>query len=330
MDDIYQDRFVGVKPAWHRKGITFGARMTAADAIREAKLDIPVGLSQMTNVDGDVVPKRFTTVRLDMVPGTPGRVLGQGMRTGYEVVQNVDLFTFFDAVISVDEAVYVSAGILGSTAARIFIVAELAESMWVEKEQYRQYIVLHTGHTGRYSIQAMATTVQVVCANTYQMALRDVRKTGGASVRIRHTSNALVRLQEAHEIIGLSNQHFQDTEQLFQALARRRVTSTVSNDFVQALFGSRPEAAGEDASKRTREKRDAVLAAKAANPNERVRRSYWGLVAATSEVVDHQPSLFTRRPDDVRFALTSGTGVVLKQKALALAIEMSGVQSHGK
>ncbi len=115
--------FFSVKEkAWHGLGQTVSDYPNSAEALKHAGLDYSVekrrlftydNENNVANEDTDIiiseieVPNYFATIRTDnqQVLGVVGK--------DYEVIQNVDAFIFFDAIIGGDGIQYETAGALG-------------------------------------------------------------------------------------------------------------------------------------------------------------------------------------------------------------------------
>lgn len=115
--------FFSVKEkAWHGLGQIVSDYLTSAEAIKHAGLDYTVEKRRLftydnennaANEDTDIiipeieVPNFYATMRTDteQVLGVVGR--------DYEVIQNVDAFSFFDAIVGGDGIQYETAGALG-------------------------------------------------------------------------------------------------------------------------------------------------------------------------------------------------------------------------
>ncbi len=126
--------FFSVKEkAWHGLGKIVQEYPTSAEAIRFAGLDYTVEKRKLFtydnennngNPDTDIiipeieVPNFYATLRTDteQVLGVVGK--------DYEIVQNKDAFTFFDAIVGGEGIMYETAGALGK-GERIFIAAKL-------------------------------------------------------------------------------------------------------------------------------------------------------------------------------------------------------------
>lgn len=88
---------------------------------------------------------------------------------------------------------------------------------------------LTTSHDGYGSITAAFTPVRIVCNNTLNAALRNHTN----SIKIRHTANAKDRLEQAHKVMGISNQHSVQLETIFYRLTSVRVTDPELQKLIQ-------------------------------------------------------------------------------------------------
>lgn len=233
------DSFFSVKEkAWHGLGQIVTDYPTSAEAIRFAGLDYEVEKKPLfTKADmllaGEAglvvgaeqldVPDYYATVRTDnnAVLGVVGK--------DYEVVQNRDAFSFFDSIVGGDGILYETAGALGD-GERIFITAKLPDYIRVGREDLiEQYLFLTTSHDGSGSITAAFTPIRIVCANTLNAAMH--RKSN--TVKIRHTSGAKERLEEAHKLMGICNTLGIQLENIFNQWSKVRITDREVKKLVQ-------------------------------------------------------------------------------------------------
>lgn len=234
-----QYSFFSVKEkAWHGLGKIVEGYPTSREAIEYAGLNYIVekrplftydGENQRADPETDVVipeievPDYYATVRADNdnVLGVVGK--------DYQVVQNADAFSFFDAIVGGDGIQYETAGALGK-GERIFITAKLPHYIKVgNNDLIEQYLFLTTSHDGYGSITAAFTPVRVVCANTLNAAMRS--HTG--AVKIRHTVGAKERLEQAHKVMGISNRLSIELEQVFNRWARVRIADGEVKKLIQ-------------------------------------------------------------------------------------------------
>lgn len=216
------------KKAWHGLGTIIEQYPTSAEALRFAGLDYNVekrSLFTLDNTDSvsKIVPDYYATIRTDNenVLGVVGK--------DYEVVQNVDAFSFFDSIVGGDGIQYETAGALGK-GERIFITAKLPNYIKVGKDDLiEQYLFLTTSHDGMGSITAAFTPVRIVCNNTLNAALRNCSN----SIKIRHTVNAKERLETAHRLMGIASHLSTELENIFNRWATIRITDTEVKKLIQ-------------------------------------------------------------------------------------------------
>ncbi len=222
--------------AWHGLGTIVKEYPTSKEALQFAGLDYtvekrPLFTYDTENFKGDTdivlpeiaVPNFHATVRsdTDQVLGVVGK--------DYQVVQNVDAFSFFDSIVGGDGIMYETAGALGK-GERIFITAKLPDYIKVGKNDLiEKYLFLTTSHDGYGSITAAFTPIRIVCNNTLSAALKNCTNT----IRIRHTQSAQDRLQEAHKVMGISNKLSAELDGIFNQWAKVRISDAKVTELIQ-------------------------------------------------------------------------------------------------
>lgn len=208
---------VNEKP-WHGLGQIVSEYPTSAQALKHAGLDYEVIKTPLFTKDCEnkqiEVPDFYSTLRTDTqaVLGVVGK--------DYQIVQNKDAFSFFDSIIGGDGILYETAGALGK-GERIFITAKLPDYIRVGKEDLiEKYLFLTTSHDGSGSITAAFTPIRIVCANTLNAALRSQSNI----VRIRHTSNAKSRLEQAHTVMGITDNLSTQLSDIFNHWSKVRIS----------------------------------------------------------------------------------------------------------
>jgi phage/plasmid-like protein (TIGR03299 family) len=232
-----QHAFFSVKEkAWHGLGQIVTDYPTSAEALEYAGLNYRVEKRKLFTLDNGnrlhnadsananlEVPNYFATIRTDTedVLGVVGK--------DYEIVQNTDAFSFFDAIVGGDGIQYETAGALGK-GERIFITATLPGYIKVANDDLiKKYLFLTTSHNGFGPITAAFTPVRIVCNNTLNAALKNCSNT----VKIRHTANAKERLDEAHKVLGISNQLSEQLEGIFNRWAKVRISDKEVRKLIQ-------------------------------------------------------------------------------------------------
>jgi len=222
--------FFSVKEkAWHKLGQILDHHPTSSEAIAQAGLDYRVEktplyttadslrIDQSGSDSSDpqiAVPHFFATLRTDTQK--PLGVVGKD----YQIVQNQDAFSFFDAIAQSEGIRYETAGALGD-GERIFITAKLPGHIRVGADDLiEKYLFLTNSHDGSGSITAAFTPVRIVCQNTLNAAFANK----SSALRIRHTSGAKERLAQAHQIMGLASRLTEQSEAVFNNWAKVRIS----------------------------------------------------------------------------------------------------------
>jgi phage/plasmid-like protein (TIGR03299 family) len=239
--------FFSVKEkAWHGLGQIIQDYPTSREALIFAGLDYNVEKRKLFtydtennngNLDTDIiipeieVPNYYATIRTDTeaVLGVVGK--------DYQVVQNLEAFSFFDGIVGGDGIQYETAGALGK-GERIFITAKLPGYIKVGREDLiEQYLFLTTSHDGFGSITAAFTPIRIVCNNTLNAAFRNCSN----SIKIRHTANAKERLEQAHKVMGISYKLSEYLETAFNQWSQIQITDKQLRRLIQLAMAPNKE-----------------------------------------------------------------------------------------
>ena len=227
--------------AWHGLGQVVEKAMTSEEAIKLANLGYEVEKTEIyagiakSEVDdngemhGGIIyspyKERFATYRTDN-----DEVLGL-VGSRYQIIQNKEAFSFFDAIIDKGEAIFETAGALGK-GERIFVSAKLPNDFTVKGEECNKYILLTNSHDGSSSIIAGLTTIRVVCNNTLQASLRSLEN----KVSIQHTSSAKDNLAEAYRVMNIASKYMTEIEDVFNNMAKTPINDTELKKYIQDVM----------------------------------------------------------------------------------------------
>lgn len=114
----------------------------------------------------------------------------------YEVVQNVEVFNFFDAVIGNGDAKWDKAGMFGH-GHKIFVSAKLPDSLTVGDDTIDQYLVFGNSHDGSGSVNIMFSPIRCICTNMLNATL----KSSSSYIRLKHTTNVKDKLELGANVI---------------------------------------------------------------------------------------------------------------------------------
>lgn len=270
--------YVGETP-WHGLGTKLDKPATAQEAIEEAQLDYRVEKKPLRAIvhptRHSAVENHFATVRMDT-----REVLGiVGNR--YSPIQNADAFGFFDSLVGSGEAMYHTAGALGK-GERIWILAKLPGFIKVRgNDIVDKFLLLTNSHDGTCLVRAKLTPVRVVCNNTLAAALAGQEE----EVRIRHTPNSVTKLEEAHKLLGLTNDLYNQLETIFNRMSLSKITDAQLVSYVESLIPSNPITG---TSTRTENIRNAILELHESGVGAELSRgTVWGAYNAATEYADH-------------------------------------------
>jgi phage/plasmid-like protein (TIGR03299 family) len=335
--------YAGTDP-WHRLGIKVPGLMTTREALIAGNANwlvkkIPLqlaGVSQKVPVEGMgiyvaepiAVPSHYATCRIGPEKDdagdeilTPLGVVGER----YTVVQNHEAFDFFDAALGDGAAVIETVGVLGK-GERVFAIARLPKTFEVTpNDPIEPYILLHTSHNGTSPTEARFTYIRVVCKNTLQAATGRGAKCSGV-VHIKHTKNALDRIQEAYRVLHEEEGYWTRLRDSFKAMAMADMTRLDVINFLGAMFPGKTVKdadTGKDIEKvsgKARNAREAVthLFEGDAQGAELVGKSRWAMFQAVTEYIDSPDGRPIRGATDRWESSTFGTGADLRQKAYNL------------
>lgn len=217
---------------WHGLGTPVPGAMTVEDAFKKGGVDFEVEKQPFTTDPGIKCPRWMVTVRKDTK--APLGVVGKD----YEVVQNRDVFKFFDIALAeapegeTAPAVIDTVGALGA-GERVFMMAALPGEVEITHDDLvERFLLLTSSHDGSYSIKILFTPIRVVCQNTLHAAMSGAKHI----VSIRHTKNVQASLEQAHRMLAESHKYW------FRALAGFRYMSTLemneakTKEFLDKIF----------------------------------------------------------------------------------------------
>ena len=301
--------YVGETP-WHSLGTRLDKPAAAEEAIQAAHLDFTVEKFRLKTTPNDLsVESHFATVRTDTM-----EVLGV-VGSRYEPIQNKDAFTTFDALVGEGEAIYHTAGALGK-GERIWILAKLPDYIRVNgNDVVEKYLLLVNSHDGSSTVRVKLTPIRVVCENTLSLALSGAEQ----EVHVRHTLNAMEKLKEAHEILGLTNKLYMELDVIFNRMAETKVEQETLTEYVKTVFPENPESKDQSWVKKVH---DTVFElAESGEGAEVTRGTLWGAYNAVTEYVDHYRNAKGDETQRLK-SMWFGSGEGIKKNAFRSAVNI--------
>lgn len=299
--------YPGVVPSpWHSLGTELVNPATAREAIEAAGLDYTVHKKPM-----DAIVKMwarendYATVRTDTAD-----VLGI-VGESYEPIQNRDAFRFFDTLVSTDEAMYETAGMIGR-GERIWILAKLPGHIKVQgTDLVSKYLLLTNSHNGSSLVRVKIMPIRLVCNNTLT-----VEPPGTGEVHIRHSSDAAGDKEQALSLLRLSNSVYEHVDAIFNRMAITKISDKQLQAYVTTLV---PDSEGED-NAAIRGIRNTILELyECGEGADFSRGTIWAAYNCVTEYTDHAVYI---QPITRLESIWFGRGEQLKLKAFQLAEDM--------
>lgn len=229
--------YAGREPAWHALG-TVIKDLTYEQAMEKAHLaDWNVRAEPFVAIPGseDEIPDNapfrelggvsvddFQIIVRDNPATSTAEALGiVGGR--YRAVQNEAALAVAPFLEDLGATVETAGAIRGGR--QVFLSLSLGGGFVLDPEgagdRIQGYLLLRTSHDGSVAVEAAATWLRVVCANTFDIALGQSER----AYKVRHTAKAPERLAEAQAILLRANGYGQALGELAQRLYRVPMTS---------------------------------------------------------------------------------------------------------
>jgi len=298
------------EPAWHGLGTVFDGDLTTKEMLETANLhNWNVRLEKVTYPDNYTsVSDAFSVVRNNPLDGQPNVLSVVGER--YKVLQNEELFAFGDGIVD--------GGAMWETAGSIKDGRVVFGSLSVPREfvldpqgiadTTKMYLLVHTSHDGSVSVQSAITPVRVVCQNTLNLAMRNVKQ----SFKIRHTQTVAGRLEQARHALGLTFDYANEFEKEAQELFSQSITNAQFDKLVATIY-PKPDEASKMATTKYNDKIDLISNLyKVAPTQDGIRGTKWGALNALTEQLDY---FRTSRTGDNKSLLASASGFDVQTNA---------------
>jgi len=318
---------------WHGLGTAIEGLATSAEALKKAGLNFQVKkapIFRKTKKGKYVeVPNHFETFRTDrdLNLGVVGRI--------YTPYQNETAFDFMDGLVGGKEAMFDTAGSLRN-GATVWMLAKLPGHIKVKSDAVEKFLLLSNGHDGTMPITVKFTPVRVVCCNTLTAALREGKSTVQSQLRIRHTINAHEKMIEASRILGISNEYFEKTSEIYGEMAGFKINKALLDKYFTTIIPDPPERFGNDGAQivnntkavNTREKLVEIFeTSPTINKVKSAKGTLWGAFNSVTEYIQHYKLVPNEdKVDGLRFDVTvanqfSGSHL-MRQDAMNAALEL--------
>ena len=152
---------------------------------------------------------------------------------GYEPVQNVKAFAFFDTICQTHGAVYKSATSFNG-GAKVILTAEFPKPVTIVKgDDLMTQFVLVNGFDGKVGLHANFWVKRLVCINGLVANVPDAKN----SVHLKHTKNIEIRMEDAMKVLTEGMKYFDRFIEMSKILAEKVVDGNMVDKFLEDVFG---------------------------------------------------------------------------------------------
>lgn len=320
------------KPAWHGLGTVVEGALTSGEALEKGGLNWEVGIQpayhlinpKAENKEFQPVSDRFVTFREDNK-----QPLGI-VSNRYKIVQNRSAFSFLDQLVTVGNLEYESAGSLKG-GKKVWMMARFPNEVAIAPDDVNyNYLAIFNSHDGSTPVMIIPTTVRIVCWNTLQVAMNQAKR-NNALIRMRHTTNIMMKMDDVRQALGLYSQVLQNVNIIYEELAKKQVTQQNYLNYIDNMFPL-PTVKNDDNKikyNRVEKIRDQIEYNFRTDPRQKTsatNNTAYGLFNAVSQYVDHERitkgKAETTKISNRFESSWLGSGHDIKQSALKNAVNL--------
>lgn len=215
--------------AWHSLG-EVGNAVVSEELILKSNANFIVGKENLyVNIDNQniLVDGSFATTRLDT--NIPLGIVGRD----YKVIQNLEVFKFFDDLVGMNHSYYETAGVLGK-GETVFVSMKFPEDEFsiIKDDNIENYIVITNSHDGKSSLKVLFTPIRVVCNNTLTMAL----KNSNCQYSIRHSGDIKYKMNILKELIRTNHNYIDEIKNILTKIKDIKVTDSKAQNIIVDNF----------------------------------------------------------------------------------------------
>jgi len=325
----YVEKTAADRP-WHNLGQSVSEAMTTSECMIKAHLNY--NIIQEIAAYNHKKNKRFIDDWMVNIREDNGDFLGM-VRKSYQLIQNSETFQFFDALMGEKEApIFQTAGALGN-GERIFVTAKMPSHIVVEKNGVRdgieKYVFLTSSHDGSAATICGMTPIRIVCNNTLTLALKGLKQEN--FVKIKHTKNAQENLRQAHKVLGMINTTADASSEIFNKMARVKITDVKLQEFIAAVMSPKAELISKDKfeelySSQVIKVTDQIMEYAIGHDTQKLETTKGTLFGAYNAITGYYQNIKEWESDEVKFdnMIISDAGTAKKKmaKAFEMAVAM--------
>jgi phage/plasmid-like protein (TIGR03299 family) len=260
--------------AWHKLGVVAPGTLTANEAFTLGGLDWEVGLREVYNQQGQIIPGAYSITRIDT-----NAHLGF-VTQRYNPFQNRGLFDIVQAMED-EDARFETAGVLkGGT--QVWSLAELNRDLYIAGDQFKPFFLVTNNHDGKGGVVLKNVITRVVCANTLAMAMGEAQR----SFSLRHVGDFDIRISEAKKALGFVRKYVESFEEFANRLVEKHISKAQTDALIEHLIPMSEEATKKGITV-VQNAREALQVALNADDLDNIRGTAWGIVQGVTDYETH-------------------------------------------
>lgn len=321
-------------PSWTRGGTAVEAG-SASEAAKQAGLDwnvmtVPIQAYVNSNVNPyEVVTDYYSVPRkqgiLKLGKDNENQIIGV-VGDKYKVVQNMEVFHALDTLVDSGDARYTAAGEYNN-GANIWMIMELPNGVSVANDPHAAFLLVQSSHDGSGAVRIRPIIERIFCANQINKLITKNKK-NDYTYTMKHTTNAVLSVQDIRNITQLTYQSIAEYEETAAHLLKRSADTQRAKDIFRKVWALPSTVEGKPYDMLTQgERRQQTLAYTArdkafevysqSDTQENIRGTDFGIWQAVVEYADHHASGGSER---LAVATLSGRNDTVKNKALELVL----------
>lgn len=185
---LSRDIQTGIEQAWHGK----------TNIVKEITKD-NCGIVYAMEKQSLFLPNGGKTDHFAVVSLDDGMAIGNPVKKNYKVIPNGMMIDMVESALAGTSHKIVSVGSLCERE-KVFCSIKIADDFVAAGRETKNVLNVLWGHGGVFGVTARAGFTVVVCANTFNMALR-AKKKGEFAMRLKHTGDTELKIENMEKAI---------------------------------------------------------------------------------------------------------------------------------
>ncbi len=235
------------------------------------------------------------------------------MGNRYTPVQNLQAFSFLNAVADESGAVFETAGSIDN-GRKVFMTMKMPEGLQIGgQDAIDLYLMAWNTHDGTSAFNLLVTPIRVVCQNTLTAAINNAK----SNYALRHTPGVNGKIQAAREALKLTFKYTEEFEKLAENLISQSMTDKEFVKLVENVFPIDEES--QRATTIAETARGTLMGLWKAPTQANIANTKWAAYNAFIEYSDWASPIRGKNPETLRAErIINGAGDRFKNKVLAL------------